>query len=396
MEDYTEYSLHRLHKALTKAEKEEDDHDETTPEAGQEAAHKQQGVVIRQKVKTIDKEIARREKEEANAKAATIQPQTKAVQGGGGGLNTGQLNMRIKLVENAISELNTFGSGCEVSTFVRDVKNKVHLANCATSKEYMLERLVTRLSPEYQTRYFTNTQTTPIKTIDSFLEYVKETYTSCKSIFQYFESIDNFERGTEDGSIRDYASRVRNEIFEIETIIDSKYKVVANKKDPSADGVLGKTGVYKLLTGMVVLRSLKQDRELYNHVISRIDDCLDGDEIANIAEAFYERKQTDDPLLSKLAPSVNYVNKRGKGKGGPKSNTDKLPCFKFFDGNCNNDNCSFAHRKITQSEADGFGYQKWKKMVTKNAKKKSKADATEEKEPDLGAAFVHGGQGFRY
>ena len=358
MEDYTEYSLHRLHKALTKAEKEEEDYEETTPEAGQEAAHKQQGVVIRQKVKNIDKEIARREKEkeEANAKAATIQPKTNAVQSGGGGVNTGQLNMRIKLVENAISELNTFGSGCEVSTFVRDVKNKVHLANCATSKEYMLERLVTRLSPEYQTRYFAYTKIKPIKTIDSFLEYVKETYTSCKSIFQYFESIDNFERGSEDGSIRDYASRVRNEIFEIETIIDSKYKVVANKKDPSADGVLGKTGVYKLLTGMVVLRSLKQDRELYNHVISRIDDCLDGDEIANIAEAFKERKQTDDPLLSSLAPVVNHV------KGGKSlKNGGSRPCFFNFDGLCDRgDNCWFDHGQFSQAEVNAHGYEKWK------------------------------------
>ena len=63
MEDYTEYSLHRLHKALAKAEKEEDDHEDTTPEAGQEETHKQQRIVIRQKIKDIDKEIARRERE---------------------------------------------------------------------------------------------------------------------------------------------------------------------------------------------------------------------------------------------------------------------------------------------------------------------------------------------
>ena len=224
-------------------------------------------------------------------------------------------------------------------------------------------------------------------------------YTSCKSIFQYFESIDSFERGSQDGSIRDYASRLRNEIFEIETIIDSKYAVVAKKKDASATGVLDKSGMYKLLTGMLVLRSLKQDRELYNHVISRIDDCLDGDEIANIAEAFYERKQTDDPLLSNVAPVVNHVSKRGKGRNGTKSNADKLPCFKFFDGKCNDGECSFAHRKISQSEANNFGYKQWKKwqdLKKKRAEKRAQADATEETEPAPGAAFVHGGQGFQY
>ena len=359
MADYSKFSLHRLHSALAKAEKEEDAHYATTPEVGEEAAHTNALKLIQQKVSDIDDEIARREEKEAKAKAAQVnqvQPTVVSTGGGGGGLSNGRLQVQIKLVENAISELKTFGSGDEVSTFVRDIKNKAHLANCDDTKAYMLNRLFTRLSPEYQTRYVAHVKTNSITTIDGFVAYIKETYSSCKSIFQHFELLDNFEMSESENSLRDYASRLQNEIFEIETVIDAKYATVAKKKNTSSDGVLEKSALYKLLTGMVFLRTLKKDRELYNHVISRIDDCLDATEIANIAEAFKERKQTDDPLLSNLAPAVNHV-KGGKSQ----KNGGSRPCFFNFDGLCDRgDNCRFDHGQFSQAEVNAHGYEKWK------------------------------------
>ena len=394
MEDYTEYSLHRLHKALAKAEKEEDDHDDTTPEAGQEETHKQQRIVIRQKIKDIDKEIKRREKEEAGVKAAPVtQDQPRVASTGGGAINNGQLTLQGRLVENAISELKTFGSGSEVSTFVRDIKNMAHLATCDQTKQYMLNRLFTRLSPEYQTRYVAHVQTNPIKTIDGFLAYIKDTYASCKSIFQHLELLDSFEMAKDEVTFRDYASRLENEVFEIETVIDAKFATLAKKKDNSATGVLGKADMYKLFTGVVFLRTLRKDRELYNHVISKIDDCVSASEIANIADAFKERKQSDDPLFSNVVPAVNHVNKGGKKNKNRQSNT---PCFLKFENRCKKgDDCPFSHKKATLEEVNERGYQKWKTRIAAS-KAATENKTKEENAPAPGAAYLHGVSGFHY
>ena len=404
MVDYTKYSLHRLHSALAQAEKEERDHDSTTPEVGQEAAHKNQLKLIQQRISDIDDEISRREKEkeekeEAKVKAASVsggQPVVVQAATGGGVVNNGQLQVQIKLVENAVSELKVFGSGDEVSTFVRDVQNIAHLADCDLTKKYMLNRLFTRLSPEYQTRYRAYVATNSITTVDGFLSYIKETYSSCKSIFQHFELLDNFEMGDSETSLRDYASRLQNEIFEIETVIKSKYATVAKKKDSSSNGTLDESALFKLLTGMVFLRTLKKDRELYNHVISRIDDCLDATEIANIAEAFKERKQSDDPLLSHVAPVVNHVNKGGRDdkKGREQKN---VPCFRHFENKCTKGNrCPYSHEKTSLKELNEHGYQKYKAKAAKYNNVATKKEDNEDKLLGMGAAYVHGASGFQY
>ena len=199
--------------------------------------------------------------------------------------------------------------------------------------------------------------------------------------------------GETETSLRDYASRLQNEIFEIETVIDSKYATLAKKKSASSDGVLDKSALYKLLTGMVFLRTLKKDRELYNHVISRIDDCLDATEIANIAEAFKERKQSDDLLLSNVGPAVNYSNKGGRGdkKGSRKKD---VPCFKNFENKCKRgDKCPYSHKKTSLKELNEHGYQEYKKRFAEAA---TKTEPNEDKLLGMGAAYLHGASDFRF
>ena len=183
--------------------------------------------------------------------------------------------------------------------------------------------------------------------------------------------------GDNETSFRDYASRLQNKVFEIKTIIDSKSATVAKKKGSSSNGFLAKSALFKLLTGMVFLRSLKKDRELYNHVISRIDDCLDVSEIANIAEAFCERKQTDDPLLTNVA-TVNHV------KGGYNVKSSK-PCFFNFEGRCKKGaDCRFAHGQFSQEEVNAHGYADWKRRAGQN-------ETDEKSGNNFGqVSFVHG------
>ena len=254
------------------------------------------------------------------------------------------LNMKLKVLESAVNQMPTFGAGMEPATFIRDIKNYMPDADCALSKSFLLKKLRQKLSPEYLTAYTNHVATVPITTVDEFCDYISETYESRRSIFQHLEKLDSIAMDDSEMSYRDYAAKVQQEIFDLKTIVRQKFIEVKKKKDSNFTGKLTDDDLFSLMAGTLVLRALKNKPDIFNHTIAKIDDCLTGEEIAQIAQSFSERKQTDDPIFQ--APTANFAGKTGHNPAKKNSgNNAKRPayCHYFQAGKCNKSPCSYVH-----------------------------------------------------
>ena len=99
-------------------------------------------------------------------------------------------------------------------------------------------------------------------------------------------------------AIRDYAGRIEEQMFDVQTIVAAKFKEGKKKVKPDFEGELATENVFAFMAGTILLRGLQNDREAYNYTITRVDECFDARDIANVAAAYKERSQYTDPILS--------------------------------------------------------------------------------------------------
>ena len=236
----------------------------------------------------INNELVRRESED---KVPPVPPVTQSTN------NNSLLNIKVKSIDKGVAELEKFGPGKECFTFIRNVKNLSRLAECDVTRDYMIKALFNRLCPEYQTMFNTHHASSPVKTIEEFTEWIGSTFESKKSIFQYLQELDNMQL-MEGEAIRDYAGRIEEQVFDVQTIIAAKFKEGKKKSKPDFDGELETENVFAFMAGTILLRGLQSDREAYNYTITRVDECFDARDIANVAAAYKERSQYNDPILS--------------------------------------------------------------------------------------------------
>ena len=344
----------------------------TTPEADNRDEHARQVQLCKDKVKLICAELM---KLKSNGGHGSTGQEPSSQQG-----SNQVLNMKLKVLEGAVNQMPTFGTGMEPATFIRDIKNYMPDADCDLSKQFLLKKLRQKLSPEYLTAYTNYVATKSIDTVEEFCEYISSTYESKRSIFQHLEKLDSIAMDDPSMSYRDFAAKVQQEIFDLKTIVRTKFIEVKKKKDASFTGKLTEDDLFSLMAGTLVLRSLKSNHDIFNHTISKIDDCLTGEEIAQIAQSFSERKQTDDPHLQ--LPGVMYAGKTGQHQAKKNWNKyDNKPkkvdyCHKFQADACKRDPCPYKHEKRPLHE---FSDETRKFIV---AKKKAKL-ATKEKEVNM-------------
>ena len=316
------------------------------------------------------------------------------------------LNMKLKVLESAVNQMPMFGTGMEPATFIRDIKNYMPDADCALSKSFLLKKLRQKLSPEYLTAYTNHVATEPITTVDEFCKYISETYESRRSIFQHLEKLDSIAMDDSEMSYRDYAAKVQQEIFDLKTIVRQKFIEVKKKKDSNFTGKLTDDDLFSLMAGTLVLRALKNKPDIFNHTIAKIDDCLTGEEIAQIAQSFSERKQTDDPILQ--PPTVNFAGKTGKpnGKTGQhpakknSGNSYKKPayCHNFQAGvKCyippNKKHCAFKHEIRPLHE---FSPEVREQIMAKKMAKQAEKTAKPDREINMAASAQSAPSVFQY
>ena len=286
-------------------------------------------------------------------------------------VNNQQLNMKLKCIEKAMETIKTFSSGMESALFVRAIKNYAHLAEDQDTTKYFLACIFTKLSPEYQVAYRNYTTDNTIDTVQKFITYINKQYESKKSIFQLLEEFDHFTKGAHEKSNRDYAGRL-NEVFsERKTVVKAKFAEIQKAKSKSEN--MTADDVFNFWEGMIFLRSLKSDRDVYNYTINQIDECLQSLDIAQVADSYKERSQSDDPIFVSSSPAINYVrgNNGNKDENSTKKamkkkeNNDKRkermknqPCFFFQVDKCTHKKCPRKHVKVDRAEL-GEKFEKW-------------------------------------
>ena len=243
-----------------------------------------------------------------------------------GGATSAELNMRAQAIKEAVNGLSKFEAGVEPATFVRNVKNIAGQAESDAEKSFMLKLLFNRLSPEYQTAYRNHEQTSAITTIEELCAYVSKQYESKKALSQYFQEL--YEIGRRDNeNVRNFAARVEEKIFDSKTVIKSKFLDLKKKENPDFDGKIEVDDVFALMGVENVLRSLKSNKNCYNYTITRSDECFTAAEVANVAEAFTERRQQESNFMNSHE-SVNY----GRDASRPQqTDLKKTECF-FWTG----------------------------------------------------------------
>ena len=207
-----------------------------------------------------------------------------------------------------------------------------YLAKCTTTKTFMLNMLFTRLSLEYRSAFSTYAEDHQIETIEQFMDYISTQYESRKSIYQFMEQLDEVELKKGE-SLRDFATRLEEKVFELNTAVSAKFKELKTKKDPNFDGEMSKDDVFSLWAGMSMLKALQPDKGLYCHTITKADECFSALDLANIAEAYKERSQGDTMIL--LHAKGRSDNDNGRTGNNQRRVGPPGVCWNMhFDGKC--------------------------------------------------------------
>ena len=233
-----------------------------------------------------------------------------------------------------------------INTLLRSVTNiAIQAGDGQFLIDFLLNQLQVRLCPQYQTTLVNFKMTNKVNSIDDFKKFLREHFDSKKSIFLCLEQIDGIEKGSTE-SYRDLASKVEQQLFDITTVVEAKWKAAS---DANKSQEMSASDVFSLIGGMQVLRIMRKDTDLDNHCITRIDTALDASGIANIAMSYIERKQSTDPVMSNI-PAVNWTNQQ---------NSKPQICFDFQKGRCTRNPCQYRHEKIENFNRNrSGGYQR--------------------------------------
>ena len=290
-------------------------------------------------LKQIDALITSLEKEE-KAERSDSKPNTDYSQ-------YSQLNSTMRTIDGIVDKIPVFSPGMEVQLFLRQVGTASYLAGSdPLAVDHLIKRLVTRLCPEYCDIYTSHVATTPIKTIEEFKSFFSSEFETKKSVFQIMQSIDTWARKPTE-THRDYASRIRHDMFDLIGVVKAKWKEAKKQENASFDKEMEVDDIFRLIGGMVLLRDVALDRAMFDHVITRIDKATDASGIASVVMGYSDRKQTTDPVMSNVG-EVNHAN--GQHRDKPNG-----VCWTWLDtGDCRNrDQCSWKHPMRFQGNKSG-------------------------------------------
>ena len=355
--DYINLSQFMLERRLTKAM---DDLDklEAVPvptDPNDKTTHEEKITWTEKLRDDLDAEMMRREREsKAELKAEREARETKynasppSMSQGQVGISNTEMNMKLKTISEAVNGLEKFGPGSEPSTFVRNIKSLKMLAKCKQTESFMVGLLFTRLSDEYKPTYAKYAEEHACTTVDDFVKYINTQYESRKSIYQFMEELDSVQL-RQNECMRDFGTRLEQKMFELETAVKAKFIELKKKKEPEFDGDMTTDDVFKMFTGMSLIKALQPNKALYTHVMTKADDCFSALDLANIADAYTQRSQDDEgTVMHARGQSGGGNQNRNGGNNQNRNQSTKLTgppgvCWRLHNGKkCTRNNCKWC------------------------------------------------------
>ena len=210
-----------------------------------------------------------------------------------------------KFVETQISNIEEFKPGVDVAIFLQACENAYSLVKSQPQGEKLLvQYLPMRLCQEFQTAWFKYCEATPVSTFDGFKEYMRTTHASQTTTFQLLDRFDLLQKDASE-NYGEYAIKVTNHVSRMAVEIMSKFSKATGREMLATD-------VFKMYGGVAMIREVRKSRECYHAIMTQVKDDLDASSIGQLAGAYEERREKEDPVLSNQAV-VNYANSKPRG-----------------------------------------------------------------------------------
>lgn len=381
--DYTNLSQFMVERRLMKA-MDELDKLEALPvptDPAEKTTHEEKITWTEKLRDDLDAEMMRREKEsKAELKAEREARETKynasppSMNHGQVGISNTEMNMKLKTISEAVNGLEKFGPGSEPSTFVRNIKSLKMLAKCKQTESFMVGMLFTRLSDEYKPTYAKYAEEHACTTVDDFVKYINTQYESRKSIYQFMEELDSVQL-RQNECMRDFGTRLEQKMFELETAVKAKFIELKKRKEPEFDGDMTTDDVFKMFTGMSLIKALQPNKGLYTHVMTKADDCFSALDLANIADAYTQRSQDDEGTVMH-ARGQSGSNNQDRSQPAKRRGPIGVCWGMHFDNKCaNGPSCRWCNKKDGGNKNGNGGRNGQRQNNRQNQNKRADAGA---------------------
>ena len=320
-----------------------------------------------------------------------------------------EMNRRLRELSDYFSKITEFGPGQNVTLFIKECDRiyNIVVSDCKDLEKDFCRRVRMQLCSDYATDANNHHATDPLDTFEKLKSFLRQKYEDQLSAYQHFQKLDSMERGSSE-SVSDFARRVQSTSLDIRSVIFEKFKRHQSKvvkQETVGTDSMSASELMDFISGQIVLRSLRNDREAFNHIVDELDVCWNAQDIATRAAGFIGRRVKNDALFSDSGPKVNFANNRQESH--KRANQNKNANRKKSDRPCKGmilyDTCQFgekcwsshdkqvilAEKKILreklngQQNSDNKGRKPWKKSAKVNH-----AQGDEETSADLGQYSV--------
>ena len=229
-----------------------------------------------------------------------------------------EMNRRLKELSDYFSKISEFGPGSNVTLFIKECERiyNIVVSDCKDLEKDFCRRVRMQLCSDYATDANNFHSVDPLDSFEKLKSFLRQKYEDQLSAYQHFQKLDSMERGNSE-SVTDFARRVQSTSLDIRTVIFEKFKRHHSKlvkQETEATESMSAAQLMDFMSGQVVLRSLKNDREAFNHIVDDLDKCWNAQDIATRAAGFIGRRVKNDALFSDNSPKVNFANNRQESR----------------------------------------------------------------------------------
>ena len=325
-------------------------------------------------------------------------------------VNNYAINRRLKEMGEYFSKVSEFGPGQNLTLFLKECENiyNIVVTDCKELEPDFCRRLRMQLCSDYVATANNYHAVEPLDTFEKIKSFLRSNYEDSLSAYQHFQKLDSMERGSSE-TVAEFARRVQSVSLDVRSVIFEKYKRHTKKlvkSETETTEEMTASDLMDFMSGQVVLRSLKDDREAFNHIVDDLDKCWNAQDISTRASGFIGRRVKNDQLFPETEPKVNFAKKTPDGQkkesSGQKKRATKKSGGKKRKGACHSlifqnkceygDRCIFSHdpelilstKKLMRDNLNGQENSNKGRKPWKNSANVNLAQGDEDTEADLG------------
>ena len=262
-----------------------------------------------------------------------------------------------KDIRDRVNTIALFGPGSELSLFLREcqviydtlVKNEGDLVEAEFTRKLKL-----RIAFDYLGQL--NTSNEGMSTFAEFKSYMEDNHSSQESHYQCLEELEGLQMMKSE-SFKDYALRINLLTRRVETVVAARWAkknaTVSVKTDlssePNPSGKMQAHDVFELISGLYLLKAVRQDAPTYAAVCGDLDSCWNACAIATKAANFADKCRPETKVSE---PNLIYHSTQ-------KTTEWSGTCHDFLRDKCKRSKCRYTHdQSIKDIVKSGTGANK--------------------------------------